>query len=412
MILFKMALRNLLKQKRRSVFTAISMILGFVLCSITMGMMEGGFGNMIKAFTGAKTGHVQIHRKGYLENPGLYKNFTFDGKITDTITQIKEVRNFSPRLISGSLAFIDKKTTATQIKGIQPELEAALTKLDKKVDRGRYLSQKKNSDDFFEVVITNSLAESLKAVVGSEIVLISQAADGSIANDIFKVAGILSKESDSLENRTVFMSLANAQTFLSMSGKVHEIAVELDSYKNSFAGSIMIAKALYSNGMKNLSCEPWEVIEEQFYSGMMAKKESNPIILFIIALIVAIGVLNTVLMSILDRMREYGVMKAMGATPGFIFNSIVLETLVLAFFSIVVGVGLGLLATWPLVVYGITYPEPVSIGGIFIKSFNSEFIPSAFYMPALVIAVSSFFASIYPAFKAASADPVKSMRSY
>jgi len=412
MILFKMALRNLLKQKRRSVFTAISMILGFVLCSVSMGMMEGGFGNMIKAFTGAKTGHVQIHRKGYLENPGLYKNFTLDGNITNTISQIEEVRNFSPRLVSGSLAFIDKKTTATQIKGIQPESEAALTKLDKKVDRGRYFSQKKNSDSLFEIVITNSLAESLNADLGSEIILISQAADGSIANDIFKVIGILSKESDSLENRTVFMSLTDAQTFLSMSGKVHEIAVELNSYKNSFTGSIKIAKAIHQNGIKNLSCEPWEIIEEQFYNGMMAKKEGNPIMIFIIALIVAIGVLNTVLMSILDRMREYGVMKAMGATPWFIFNSIVLETLVLAFFSTVVAVGLGLLATWPLVVYGITYPEPVSIGGIYIKTLNSEFIPEAFYIPALVIAVSSFFASIYPAFKAASADPVKSMRSY
>jgi len=412
MILFKMAVRNLLKQKRRSVFTAISMILGFVLCSISMGMMEGGFGNMIKAFTGAKTGHVQIHRKGYLENPGLYKNFMLDGNITNTISQIENVRNYSPRLISGSLAFIDKKTTATQIKGIQPKFEAALTKLDEKVDRGRYLSQKSENDGIFEVVITNTLAESLKADLGSDVVLISQGADGSIANDIFKVVGILSKESDSLEGRTVFMSLKDAQSFLSLNGKVHEIAVELDSYKNSFAGSLLIAKEIHNNGIKDLSCEPWEIIEEQFYSGMMAKKEGNPIMIFIIALIVAIGVLNTVLMSILDRMREYGVMKAMGATPWFIFNSIVLETVVLAFFSTIVAFGLALLATWPLVVYGITYPEPVSIGGIYIKTLNSEFIPRAFYMPAIVIAVSSFFASLYPAYKAASADPVKSMRSY
>lgn len=412
MILFKMALRNLLKQKRRSVFTAISMILGFVLSSVTMGIMEGGFGNMIKAFTAAKTGHVQVHRKGYLENPGLYKNFVWNDKISNTISEVKNVKNLSPRLFAGALAFIDKTTTATQVKGVDPRLEAVLTKLDKKVDRGRYLSKEKSEEGSYEAVITNTLAESLKADVGSEIVLISSGADGSIANDMFKVVGILSKDSDSLENRTVFVSLTDAQTFLSMSGKVHEIAVELNTYKNSFPGSVDIATAIHKSGVEDLSCDPWEIIEEQFYSGMVAKKESNPLIILIIALIVAIGVLNTVLMSILDRMREYGVMKAMGATPWFIFNSIVLETLVLAFFSTVVAVGLGLLATWPLVVYGITYPEPVSMGGIYIKTLNSEFILRAFYMPAIVIAVSSFFASIYPAFKAASADPVKSMRSY
>ena len=98
MILFKMAFRNLLKQKRRAIFTAVSMILGFVMCSISIGMMEGGFGNMIKAFTGAKTGHVQIHRKGYLENPGLYKNFEWNGKVRDIVSGVKDVKDMTPRL--------------------------------------------------------------------------------------------------------------------------------------------------------------------------------------------------------------------------------------------------------------------------------------------------------------------------
>ncbi len=410
MILFKMAFRNLLKQKRRAIFTAVSMILGFVMCSISIGMMEGGFGNMIKAFTGAKTGHVQIHRKGYLENPGLYKNFEWNGKVRDIVSGVKDVKDMTPRLISGGLAFIDKKTTAAQIKGIDPKSEAIVTSLDKKVDRGVYFSGKTGGG--FEALITNSLAESLNAGVGSEIVLISQAADGSIANDVFKVAGILTKDSDSLEGRTVFVSLGDAQTFLALEGKVHEVAVKLNSYKKSFKSSNEISKAFFSKGFKDLTSEPWEIVEQQFYNGMMAKKEGNSIMLFVVMLIVGIGVLNTVLMSILDRMREYGVMKAMGTTPWFIFNSIVLETVVLAVFSAVLGFFLSLLATWPLVVYGITYPEPVSIGGIYITTLNSEFVPRAFYVPVFVVAAAAFFASLYPAYKAAATDPVKSMRSY
>ena len=412
MILLKMAFRNLLKQKRRSLFTAVSMILGFVMCSISVGMIEGGFGNIVKAFTGAKTGHVQIHRKGYLENPGLYKNFVWNDDILKIILQVKNVEQTSPRLISGGLAFVDKKTTATQIKGIDPKSEASVTSLDKKVGRGSYLLKEKSEEGLYDAVITNSLAESLNADIGSRIVIISQAADGSIANDMFKVVGILSKESDSLEQRTVFVSLKDAQSFLSLDKKVHEIAVRLNSYKKSFSSSAAISKVLYSNDLKNLSCEPWEIIEQQFYNGMVAKKEGNSIMLFVVMLIVGIGVLNTVLMSILDRMREYGVMKAMGTTPWFIFNSIVLETMVLAVFSTVAGLVLSLLATWPLVVYGITYPEPVSIGGIFIKTLNSEFVLKAFYVPVFVIGAASFFASLYPAYKAAVTDPVKSMRSY
>ena len=144
----------------------------------------------------------------------------------------------------------------------------------------------------------------------------------------------------------------------------------------------------------------------------MAKKEGNSIMLFVVMLIVGIGVLNTVLMSILDRMREYGVMKAMGTTPAFIFSSIVLETAMLSAMSAVAGLLMSLLANWPMKVYGITYPDPVSVGGIFIDTIYSEYVAEAFYMPVFVILFSAVAASLIPAWKAAVADPVKSMRSY
>jgi putative ABC transport system permease protein len=122
MILFKIALRNIKKQKRRSFFTAVSMIVGFVLLSITIAFNEGGYGNVIKSFTEAKTGHVQLHHKEYLDKPGLYKNFEWNEELEKTLKSVKSVKNVSPRLFSGALAFIDKKTTAVQIKGLSLNL--------------------------------------------------------------------------------------------------------------------------------------------------------------------------------------------------------------------------------------------------------------------------------------------------
>jgi len=354
MILFKIALRNIKKQKRRSFFTAVSMIVGFVLLSITIAFNEGGYGNVIKSFTEAKTGHVQLHHKEYLDKPGLYKNFEWNEKLEKTLSSVKSVKNVSPRLFSGALAFIDKKTTATQIKGIVPELEAGLTALDKKIGKGRYLS---SGEKINEVLITNSLAEILKADVGSELILISQGADGSIANDKFVVGGILLKDLDSLENNTVFMPLDTAQVYLTLDGKIHETAIITDDYRNSFESATQISQALFSAGIKDVASEPWEVVEQQFFTSMNADKQGTVIVYIVIILIVGIGVLNTVLMSILERMREYGVMKAMGTTPLFIFNSIALETLLLSVFASIAGFFLSLLANWPLKVYGITYPD-------------------------------------------------------
>ncbi|HQJ61329.1 MAG TPA: ABC transporter permease, partial [bacterium] len=217
MILFKMALRNLLKQKRRSLFTALSMVIGYTLMCVIIGLMDGGFGNIVKSFTQAKTGHVQIHHREYLDKPGLFKNYEWNKKLEDAVFSVPSVKNVSPRLFSGALAFIDKKTTAVQLKGIVPDLEAGLTALDKKIEKGRYLS---NGEKINEAVITNSLAEILKAEVGSELILISQGADGSIANDRFTVCGILVKDLDSLENNTVFLPLDTAQEYLTLIGRI------------------------------------------------------------------------------------------------------------------------------------------------------------------------------------------------
>lgn len=412
MIVFKIAFRNILRQMRRSFFTAFSMILGFVLLSLTMAFSEGGYGNIIKAFTKAKTGHIQVHKKGYLEKPGLYKNFEWNETLNDTIKEEKGVQSFAPRVFSGGLGFVDKKTTAVQLKGINPELEAATTNLDKKIGKGSYFSEKKGEYPNYEAVISQTLAEILKAKLGDDLIIVSQGADGSIANDKFKIIGILSKEVDSLERNTVFVPLNAAQEYLVLEGKLHEIAVITDDYRKSYKYSVKIAAALKQKGGKKLSIEPWEVVEEQFYKSMVADKQGNVYTVFIIILIVGIGVLNTVMMSILERMREYGVMKAMGTSPGFIFTSIVAESFFLSLISSVLGIGLSYLAIWPMKEYGITYPEPISVGGIFIETINAEYVQEAFTLPIIVIIITSVISSMVPAFKAAKTKPVESMKNY
>ncbi|HNW83529.1 MAG TPA: ABC transporter permease [bacterium] len=410
MILLKMAFRNILKQKRRTFFTLFSMVIGFVLLSVSYGFNDGGYSNIIKAFTKARTGHIQIHKKGYLEKPGLYSNFVWDDLFIKTVSSIDSIESFTPRIHSGGLAFLDKKTTAVQIKGIDPEREAETTLIDRKIESGSYLSS--SGDVRYETVVTRSLADILNLKTGDDLIIISSGADGSIANDRFKVIGIFSKDLDSLYGNAVFIPLNTTQEFLVLDGKIHEVAVMINNYKNSFDDSMKISGIIKSAGIQNISVEPWEIVEEQFFKSMNADKEGTVLVVIIIMLVVGVGVLNTVLMSILERMREYGVMKAMGTTPSFIFFSIVIETFLMSFFASVAGLVMSLLANWPMKVYGISYPEPVSIGGIFIETINSEYVAIAFYLPVIVIIVSSVVASIIPAYKAASAEPVKSMRSY
>ncbi|MFO7735821.1 MAG: FtsX-like permease family protein [bacterium] len=408
MLVLKLAFRNIFRQKRRSLFTAFSMVLGAVLMVITIGLEEGAYANMIDAFTGVQTGHAQIHDKEYLDRPGIYKNFEWNEELQNTLNSFPGVNIVSPRMFAGVLVFQDTATTGGTLKGVVPEIEKKATGLDKRVGKGSYFPD----DVPHGAVISNRVAEIIKADVGDEIVLISQAADGSIANDIFKVTGILSKDLDSLESNSIFVRMEKAQEYLFLHGKVHQAAVFLDDYNNSVRFSKMINRELSEKGFDTVSAEPWEVIERQFYISMEADKEGSDIAFIIIIIVVVMGVLNTVMMSILERMKEYGVMKAIGTKPILIFSSIVMEAGILAFFSSVAGLLLGAAALWPLHTYGISYPEPVSIGGFFFTDMKADYIFKAFYLPPVIVVFSSIAAAVIPAYKAAVADPVETMKSY
>ncbi len=411
MLSLKIAFRNIFRQRRRSILTALSMIIGFILLSVSLALSEGGYGNIIDLFTKSGTGHVQIHAKGYLERPGIYKNFPLSETLNRIVADEKNVAASAPRVFASALAFVEKKTTGARIIGIDPERERKTTTIEKKIDEGRFLKPAKD-EEYGEAMIGRGMADILKAKLGSEIVLITQAADGSIANEIFRVVAILKEGANMADRNAVYLHLNKAQEFLALEGRVHEIAVLLESYKLSKQTASSIGENLRKNSFNDFEVDPWEVVEQEFYRSMEADKAGNYVMLVIISIIVAIGVLNTVLMSILERTREFGVMKAIGTRPVTIAKTVILETFILALISNSISIFLSIAANYPLVKYGITYPEPVSVGGITVSSIKSDLVAEAFTTPFIVVLLSAVIVSIIPAIRAAKTNPVDAMRTY
>ena len=412
MIIPKIAFRNLFRQKRRSFLTALSMIIGFVLLAISFAFGEGGYGNIIEIFTHSHTGHIQIHKKGYLERPNLYKNFHYSKKLQETLGEIPEIQAQAPRVYCGGIAFIDEKSTGVQIVGVDPLKESRLSTLAGKIGEGVFLEPASFETPHNHIMIGNSLARILRAGLGSEIAIVSQGADGSIANDLFKVIGILKKEVDSTDRSNAYIHIHKAQEFMAMDNKVHEVAIILPTYKQSKKITGIIEKQLDKAQFHGFEVHPWEKVEELFYRSMKADKKGNWVFLFIIGLIVALGVLNTVLMSILERTREFGVMRAVGTRPAYIIFQIILETLFLSLGSAAIGALLSIPIIRPFVVYGLPIAESMTIGGIEISSFKAGYVPEAFFIPFTVIAVTATLVSVIPAIRAARVNPVDAMRTY
>ena len=187
MIIARIAFRNIFRQKRRSLLTALMMVGGFVLSSISLGISGGSYSRLIDLFTRDHTGHIQVHRKGYLDRPSLYKTFDRPEELGARIESLPHVEAWAPRVHSPALAFRGQKTTGVQLMGVDPLREAQTTRLKRKVIQGRFIG----AEPAAEIILGRGLAEVLGAVPGDEIVLIGQGADGSIAHDLFEVVGLV-----------------------------------------------------------------------------------------------------------------------------------------------------------------------------------------------------------------------------
>lgn len=414
MLIVKLAFRNILRNRRRSLLTLLSMGGGFFLLCLTLSMSEGSYSNIINIFTQDHTGHVQIHKENYLERPSLYKTINHADEIISQLEQQPLVLGVAPRIYSPSLAYGKNKTFPAQVVGIDPEREAKTTHLENKVNEGQYLTRqlanKTNKDAYFPAMIGFSLAKNLQLTIGDELVLISQGIDGSIANDIFNVVAIVG-DAGSYERMNVYISLTAMRTFLSIAGdtsKVHELALILSSQSQARKFAASTQSALKN---ESLSVDPWQVVESSFYKSMQADKKGSYISMGIIIFIVSIGVLNTILMGTMERTREFGVLKAIGTRPLAVFTLIMLESFVLAIISCLIGLVLALPVCFWLASVGISMPEPIDMGGIIFDTMLGEVSWFVVLLPSVVVISSTLIVSFIPALRAATISPLKALQA-
>jgi putative ABC transport system permease protein len=404
-MILKIALRNIFRQKRRTILTALAMIAGFTLSSLFIGLSDGAYGNIITMFTRNRTGHIQVHRAGYLDKPSLYETIDGYAAIGETIQGTAGVDAWTPRVYAAGLGSVGEKSTAVQVIGVDVARETQATRFDQKVVEGSVLAETASH----EAVIGKGLAKILSGTVGSEIVIFSQGADGSLANDVYKIVGIAESGGDVTDRVACYLHIEDAQELFVLEGRIHEIVVIISNI-NQVSKVTDAIKARLNNS--TLEVAPWQVVAKSFYRAMKVDQQGDAIARWVIMLIVAIGVLNTVLMSVLERTREYGVLKAVGTKPTQIFWLVICEVVIIAIGSIAVGALLGVLANYLLSIYGITYPEEITYGGMKIKTLYAEVNARCLIIPAITVMLSATIVSLFPAIKAARIMPAKAMRTH
>lgn len=386
--------------------TALSMAGGYMLFVFSMSLLEGSWSNVVDIFTLDHTGHIQVHKDDYAKRPKIHKTIENPAVVETTLKNHEDVTGWAPRVYSSALAYGGNKTSIAQIFGIDPKLEPTVTRILQKVSAGQYFSAQPNADGYFPAMIGRGLANSLRLDVGDEIVLISSGADGSIANDIFIITAIIGNTT-SFDRLGVFLPLTVAQEFLSIGGEVHEFALlARNKHDNE-----QLAVELQSL-MPSLNVSPWQQIEATFYRTMQSDKQGNYFTMALIVFIVFIGVLNTVLMSVLERTKEFGVLKSIGCRPSELVKLIFIETVMLASISISVGLALIL----PVIVWftevGIKLDISVDMGGVVFDTMKGDLSAYVVFMPMGFMLLTAALISLPPGLRAARILPRVALGSH
>ncbi len=403
-MILKIAFRNIFRQKRRTILTALAMVVGFMLSSVFIGWSDGIYSDIIDTFTRNRIGHIQVHREGYLDSPSLYKNISDYEAIGETIQHNDGVHAWTPRLYAAGLGSVGEKSTAVRVVGIDIKRENSATEFYQRVIEGRTFEE----NALNEMVIGKGLKKILKAEIGSDLVVFSQAADGSIANNLYKIVGIADSGDDITDRMTCYLNLAAAQELFVLDERIHELVVIVSNINHVHKVTDAIRTSLNDS---TLVVSPWQEIAKSFYTAMQSDRQGDAIGRFVIILIVAMGVLNTVLMSVLERTREYGLLRAVGTKPIQIFYLVLCEVVIIAIVSVIIGALLGTIINYLLSIYGITLNEAFTYGGMKFDTLHAEINLRTYTIPFLTVMLSALLVSLYPAIKAARILPAKAMRT-
>ncbi|MCH8550673.1 MAG: ABC transporter permease [Natronospirillum sp.] len=412
MLLLRLAWRNVLRNRRRTILTLLSMVGGYIIVTLVLSVNYGSYDQMLEQYTRDSIGHVQVTADEYLDRPRLQRTLPVDESLRGQLAQAQGVRMLTPRLESGALAYGEERSLPVEVRGVEPDQEDRLSRLGNRLSAGRYLNAEPDEYGQHEALIGARVARQLALAPGDDLVLIAQGADGSLANELYTVVGILG-DTEAVESRWVVLPLAAAQDFYVLPDQAHRWIILGADFQRAERLAASVRGSLATDAQwadSALQVSPWQVVAREFYETMKADQQGGMIASYIIIFLVCIGVLNTILMSVMERIGEFGVLKAIGTPPHRLFGMIVLEALVLA----TLACALGFLLAWPinlwLTLVGIPMSEPIEVSGLYFSHFRGRMSWGMFAIPTALVWFTALLVALYPAIRAARLSPLDAMR--
>lgn len=406
--------RNLGRHRRRTVLTATGLAFGYWAVVVIAGMADGLVADMVRTATGVLSGQVQAHAPTYLPDRSLYE--TLGGSagldipvLLADIDAEPGVLGAAPRVYAGALLSSGATTVGVLLLGTDPVREDSVSRLTAALVEGRLPAPGAR-----ELLIGRELARQLDVTVGSELVVVAPAADGSLGNDLFTVAGLYATGLAELDAAIAVGSLGDVQTLLVLDpGRVHEIAIRIADPWRAPLVAADLQRRLGSGGAAPIAFEPWTTFRPELVDYANLSRGSMWIVVVIVFAMAIFGVANTLLMTTFERRREFALLLALGAAPAGIVRAVLAEAVALGGISLVLGIAI----TVPVLVWW--HHDPLDLGRLFgdftmagalvRPVLRTEYPVTMFFFAGGALIVTALLAALYPAYRSTRVPPADTL---
>ncbi len=404
-MLLALAWRNIWRNKKRSLIIMSAIAVG-LLCGLFASSVMFGMGDsVINSTINRDLGHIQIHSAKFEDDKLITDTIPNAGQIIKNLSSINNIVGITPRIVIEGMGSSATTSNGLRIVGIDPEAEQKVTSIHNQIIEGKYFQESGKN----QIVVGQKLAENLGIRLKSKIVLSFQDLDGSIIYGAFRIVGIFKTESSIFDKSNVFIRQNDILSLINSKPIYHEIVIRMNTAQNVDSVYTKL-KTEYAD----LSVKSWKQLapELKLMDEMMGFQLN--IFLGIILFALLFGITNTMLMSVMERVREFGVLMAIGMKRRRVFTMIITETVSLSIVAAVVGMIIAALLINYFGNQGINlsaFEEGMSAWSI--SPILKPSLPINFYISiTIMVLITAILSAIYPAIKAIKLIPAQAIRTY
>ncbi len=389
LFLLKFSYRNLWRAPKRTFIMLFSLTLGTTFIIWDLNFASSGSNEVVKSFLVQYAGRFHVTAPGFYDSKNS-KLFDVYKTMKDSELQDPEIRRSStPRVTAPVFLAGQKKTLGVLLTGLDVSEEIRLSKLSEALRSGKFLKEEGER----EIIMGKRLAEKLGLSIGDEVAVIGQALDGSVANDLLKVVGLLDFGGGDFEETLVFTQLKTAQELMVMAPDVYHQRVSFDMNEETLPK------------LPGLEVTSWAEILPEVSVSIRFVDRFTWIVACILVLVISLGLANTLMITFFEREKEFSALNIIGAQMSWITRSLLIEVFIIGFSAITLGCVLGHLATllcsvYPINIQVFTNGNPIIMGGMVIEPLV-RFYPNYNYYWQVPLMISSILGltMIYPLYR-------------